>query len=406
MAGRRLIRRGARRVVRRKGIRRTGRRLHGGALGVVPYATGAANFGVHKRRGDPLGQLLPRTNLRTMQKGYQRVRGRTAVRRKFSRDQGGYTQWIEQKFRKTLGKCTQRKLNLMGFHRLIYSWRSVARLEGNGNLLFNHFYTAPSCFMPLFMVEVNKVRNVVGGATIEAPPVWTCQRHDTNGYVWSFQAGVDNTGASNANWITERNTGVNNADQFVHDHSLLKWFEARLDLWGCKKAPTKFVIELIQLDEDVQPNTNATNSDGAYVDFWDSEFKPYVFNPSVNTIQYGVKRMKRVLDSKVVYINPTSSTESDVDPHCKTVRMFYNLNRQTRYDWKDQVTTILADPTMESNAFNQAIDAVQTQVAPKARLYFMIKAAKFHQDISYAAQTSDYTPSINMQFRVAHYISK
>lgn len=335
-----------------------------------------------------------------------RIARRQFLRRRNIGDPGGYTQWTQRKFSKTLGRMTQRKINNMGLQRHIYFWRNMGRLSGQGNLFMNHFGTT-TLGLPMYLVELNSVNNVVdnGGTVSTFAPVWIPSRDDTTGYTWNKQNGYKADNTSDDRWQTERTPGSGATIQYPHSHSLLKWVEARMDLWGCKSQPTKFVIELCQLDEDIQPSSVA-NADPAYVDYWDSEFKPYIWNPSVTQIGYGVRRYKRVLDSRTVTINPTSTTETDADPHCKSLRFFWKLNRQCRYNWKDSITGFKTGAQTETNAVPVALGENQTQVDPKARLYLLIKAANWSAPAAnYAAQTSDKTPSLNLQIRTCHVTS-
>lgn len=350
---------------------------------------------------------LPGYARRAASFGRMRNAGRIA-RRQFLRnrrvtDSAGYTQWDQRKFTKTLGRLTQRKINNMGLQRHIYFWRNVARLVSNGALWMSHTYTAPTLTLPMYLVELNSVNNVLtnGGGITSFAPVWKPSRHDTNGYAWSKVAGFDNANASNNAWISERLPGSGSTIQAVHSHSIMKWCEAKLDLWGAKAQPTKFVIELCQLDEEVLPSLTS-NSDVSYCDYWDSEFKPYIFNPSMTSKGYGAQRMKKVLDRRTVVINPTSSTETDADPHVKSLRFFWKLDRQCRYNWKDGDTVLLPETTLESDAVPVAIGVNQNQVHPKARLFLMVKAAKWSAPEASGGEVSTTTPSLNMQVRVCH----
>ena len=346
-----------------------------------------------------------------------RGRSRTNTTRSRSRpikDKNGYTQWDSHRFSKTFGRVTQRKLNRLNMQKLVYSWRTLGNLAaGKGNLFMSNWYngTADFCGMPCYAFELNSCINNVNGQISPHSPMMVLTRNtDTPGsnYEWVAQSGYSFTANLNAAWQLERSAhGSTTTMSYPNACSILKWLDVRMDCFGCTANPTKFVIELCQFDDLVIPSYDKGSGDAQYTAFWDQQMRPFIYNPNMSDTGYGGmnRKLKKVLASKTVEINPTSSTENDADPHIESVKFFWKMNRICRYDWKDE-RLLTENPTMVSIVGNGAGIVAQgdnqNQVHPKARLFLLIRACKFVREASFALQTTATTPSINIQIRACH----
>lgn len=341
--------------------------------------------------------------------GYRRSRGGARVKSKRIKDVSSYQQWESYRAKRRFGKLTQRKINHLSMESTTFFWRSLGNLDlGLGTLLFNNYYTAGSAAgVPMYIFELNSCINTRNAQVHSPSPMYIPTRTEAGGYTWNSQNGQAADGSNSTVWHIERAPDSSTSfSTFPGGASILEWADIRLDLFGCKAQPTKFIIELCQLSEDVVPSVG-TNTDLNHVRFWDQQIRSFISNPNLSQIGYGFAKEKRVLDRRVVDIDPTSTTESDQDPHIKTLKLFYKLNRRCKYNWKDYIAGVSENPSntqLPTVWIPTAIDDNNVQVHPRARMFMLIRAVKFVRNATYVAQTNTDTPSMNIQVRTRHLV--
>lgn len=391
----------AKRPIRRKRfIRRKGRRIHQKGLTDVVRAgaygaTAIAGY-VGSRRGSASAPVS---------------------RSKVIKDPNSYFQWEQFRFKRRLGKLTQRKLNYLSMDTFTMFWRALDNLDvGQGKLwMYNAYNGTPNQhFLPLYLIDLTSSNNVSSGAPTNISPVLRMTRSGTsNSYTWVPVSGVRGDGTTaDTVWQFERTSPTGTVGIYPNENSILKWADVRMDLFGCKSQPTKFVVELCQLDEDVCPEshlqTPGTMTDLNAVRFWDQQIRSFIYNPNFSQPQFGGDvRKKKVIDSRVIEISPTSTTESDQDPHIKTLQLFYRLNRRCKYNWKDSLlgNEVVANSLMNTSAMFGLNGDNQLSVHPRARLFIMIRAVKFVKNALISESSTVDTPSFNLQLRTKHIIS-
>lgn len=320
---------------------------------------------------------------------------------------GGYIQWSSRQYKKTFGRLTQAKVNKLQMDRIIFVWRRLRNTDdGLGTLWINNYWTAGSAAaLPIYIFELDSVINEQQGNIVSANPMWTLQRSDAGVYSWVNVNGRSPvTDVDSPSWTTER-AEANATNSSIHPRSasLFRWADIRMDCWGMKNHPCKFVLELCQLKEEVVPGGSIDDNVGR---FWDSQLRPFISNPNFSQPGYGDRSLKKILDRKEFHMNPTSTTESDPDPHCRSVKLFYWFNRMCRYDWKDATT--VGERVTNANYPNfvspRVVSDNQLQTHPNARLFFMIRATKFVRSPTELSQTNADTPSISIQVRCNHMV--
>lgn len=380
-------------AIRRKGLKRGGRRLKNKGLTNVVRAgaygaTALAGYYGRKRSSGT----------------------RSGAKRKVIRDPNSYQQWEQFRFKRRLGRVTQRKINGLVMDSTVFFWRTLNNIDGGvGNQFFNNFYTAGSnAGVPLYVVELNSCINNVNGSVIGHSPVYKAERTEASGYAWTSLQGYKADGTTlDTAWQLERAGGQSTiSTNYPCQSSLLQWVDIRMDLFGCKNQPTKFVVEICQLDEALCPSVG-TNTDSNHVRFWDAQVRPFISNPNLHQVSYGDRKVKRVIDRRIIEIGPTSTTESDQDPHVKTLQLFYRFNRRCNYAWKDYIASAAENPgnaALTSVFVPVALGDSQTQVHPNARIFMVVRAVKFVRNLTYGAQSNADTPSWNLQVRTKHMI--
>lgn len=389
-----------RRSVRRrpfKKLSRKGRRLRG-MTAVMPggaYPGGSFTaFGT--RRGSRLGPLGKRA------RGYTGMTRRVKQRRFV--DSSGYLQLQKYAFRKKLAKWTLNKAVRAVTQHYDFIWRATQKLAGNGKLWMDNYYVGTGAttqtYRPIYLVDLTSA-NTNGG---QGQPVWGLRRIQSASlpqYDLVPIIGLDNQGVNSTYW-TDFYSGGQVSNYKLTEKSILKWSEIRLDLWGSVTQPCVYTLTLCQFDEAIFPLDPGSTSLVARqaVDFWDDLSGKLIFNENLRKPPNGnFRNMIKVIDRKQFIINPTATYESDQDPHCKVVRLFYRHNRMVNFAWQTRVPKTHLDGVDPASAvtFDTTYGSeVYTTPQVKARVFLMITCGNFRGTQSGSAQSKNDTGSINM----------
>lgn len=335
-------------------------------------------------------------------------RTRTQTRRRTVRDGAGYIQWDKSSYQKSLGKLTQTKLNMANSDILDLIWKRTGRLDVQGQMFAGNWLDTTGAvhkaFRPIFLVDLTS--GITQGAT--ASPVVQLVRNlgtgATTNYVFEPVSGYTSTGGLSAQWQRAFQTSPAGVTPQLTNKSILKWTELRFDLWGSREHPVEWELTLCQLDEEVQldpASGGITLSNRQGVDFWDQVSSKLCFSPSERKVANGIdKNMVKVLDRKSFILNPTSNTEVDADPHVRSVRLFYRMNRKVSFVWRNYVNaTQIAgvdpaqNPGWDPNVASDQFDTAE----PKARVYMMVTCKNWREPpTSYAELDTGNTATFNM----------
>lgn len=387
-----------RRVQRKRRLTRRGRRTHGVSVGIRGAYPTLPPFGiVGTRRGRRVGVGLKRRN-----------RGRSVTitkRRRVVKDPGGYQQWQRSAFSRKLGRLTQQKINRANTDIFDLMWKRVGRLDGGGQLFAGSWLdstTIPDeAWRPIFLVNLTSgiVANVVSDPVVQLRRKLSAASPE---YVFHAIQGQTPTGTLASPWNRVVNPSTTTTNQSLSDVSILKWSEIRADIWGAKDHPCEWEFTLCQIDPDVLPaasSASLTSRQG--VDFWDQVSTKLTFSPTNRQIANGIQRnMIKVIDRKSFLLNPTSTTESDVDPHVRSVRLFYRMNRKCKFTWSNVSPIALTDdvdPAQLPNYDPFMTGDSHATVEPKARVFLMITCKNWRAPVaSYAGVTTQNTGSMNL----------
>lgn len=387
---------------RRRSARKTRRPLRRGGRGIRGVATSLRSS--RPRRVGPMASQGPRLAGRKRQRGprswTERLFGK---RRRAVGDPGGYTQWSFSKGSKTLGRLTQRKINRATTDVLDLMWKRVGRLDIGGQMWAGHFKnsaaTPDEVYRPIYLVDLT---SGIAGGTVHSPVVQVWRRLGVTGeVVFAAVEGTDANAALTAGWQRAVNPGPTTTNPGLSDQSILKWSEIRADIWGAKEYPCEWTFTLCQLHPDVLPvGVSTTTTDRVAVDFWDQLSSKLIFSPTNRGVANGPRKNHlRVLDRKTYVLNPTSTTESDADPHVRSLRFFYRMNRRCSFTWRNSVPTALIqdlDPA-DTVRFDPNISSDQhATVEPKARVFMMITCKNWRAPIEAAALSTANTGSLNL----------
>lgn len=183
--------------------------------------------------------------------------------------------------------------------------------------------------------------------------------------------------------------------------------EIKLNLYGMKTRPTKFILSLVRFQDahytpvDDQGSNVIGTCDELGTAFWQSRIKRLTANPIADQSTIRTRAMK-VLKQRVYKIGPTSSDQTDPDPHCITVHWKHDINRICSMRKYQQVSTDDA-VVVDANKVSQDINTSQwtTNYTPFARdrVYLLIEAQAWVPLAEASPVDATTSPSIDYNFK-------
>lgn len=341
-----------------------------------------------------------------------RSRTVTKTRTKDNDGTGPYQQWSQRYAQATFGRMKMAKL--INRESLVQYFHNFTRFnQGKGAAWIGQATDAASTsrFCPLFVFDLTASSNHVNG-TITRPVAGYVMTKSTAGATdgnvkWIPLVGKTLDGSATiTTYDTEKSEhGTLNADSYPGGSSVLEWASIEMELWGQQQNHTKYTIELCQFHEDVIPDHNRTLADGGgqYGMFWDAQAKSYTYSPLYAGTINGFKgKKKKVLRRYNVDIDPTTTVETNADPHCKTFRLFFKFNRRCNYDWTKASGQDQAIAEFDDIDAPSSLGANQVQVHPSARIYLYVRASDFNIKNTLLEQGVANTPSVSWKIRTKH----
>lgn len=232
--------------------------------------------------------------------------------------------------------------------------------------------------LPILLFDVTSWFNNLAGAVTYSQPVW---------YMSMTNLGVVSWNNVVAPWVLEDTQSPSSSTGTVPNQSdLLKWVSLKFNCYGATARPTKYSIDLISLKEDylhpdqcngAAPTTNSTTNVSYGTEqstFWQSIVKPFVYNPIVVGNYKAGGKMKTYFHKEFI-LEEKLSTEPSVEQftgHFKQVNIFMNMNRIQRYSWN--TNGYQSATAQQTGGIMVDIANPTCLVAPKARLYVMVRA--------------------------------
>lgn len=392
----RVRRRVQRKRAGRRKTTRTGRRIRGvsaaGYRGAYPTMPPIGAF---------RGRRFPITGRKRKFRG--RSRTGTATRRRTVGDSAGYIQWSKYAAVRKLGRLTQRKMNFNNNEILDLVFKRTGRVDGGGSLWAGNYVdlvNAPNlAIRPIYLFDLTSAITAAGSAS---PGVNLIRGLSATLPYYQF-APVPGINASNSLANAWQRLVEPSVVRHCTDNAILKWSELKFDLWGCKEHPVEWEITLCQIDpvclpDPKDPGLNMDDRQG--VDFWDQVSTRLCFTPTDRKAPNGARNMIRVMDRRSFVMNPTATYETDTDPHVRSVRLFYTLNRRCQFRWRNSLPadlTLNVDPAQNAG-WDPYIGSDQyTTVVPKARVFCMLTCKNWRSPVSgYGGMTTSNTASFNV----------
>ena len=325
-----------RKIVRRKGRRPLSYKKRGYGRRVVGRIANAA-----RAAAGTYSSYSGYTNLRSMYKKAVKRRsggsGPPAKRQRRINDPQGYQQLQRFKFR------SGKKKPILAT--LIKSVTVQQRMRFSGINEFTtgfgyfdcayRYLNATTNVMPVWVINLTAIRN---GSSTPAVLYRMTMDNTTGSPSWSATNSLGPTTAL-ANCMEFEDTESTLTGHDIGRKGLLRWTRLRLNIWGKKQQATDIKIQIGHFTQDgIAPDFPNGPDANVGADYWKHLVKPLINNPcssSVTTIR--PKKIWKSLKEYNVCINPTSSTESDADPHAKFLDIFNRWDRM--FDFSTGNTT-------------------------------------------------------------------
>lgn len=265
----------------------------------------------------------------------KRTNRKPATKLTEERGTGGYNQWQVTKIKTGRAISNSLKDSLVlrgGVNRVIYYFKGLSgesdgTFTGNsGNYWLSHFGPG-DLSVRTFPVYVFNLTNVYNDALVPTP-FYRLQQSGagTFNFNWSIMSGQTSSGGSSTSLLVQESPGTSISTTQPGARSFLDWVRIRLNVYGATSRPSRVKISIVQFfDDDMQPEKNAITGTQKHNQFWQSRIKPLISNPIAGNNSV-VRGAMKVLFCKVVDIDPTMTTESDPDPHMRTLDIFQRMN--------------------------------------------------------------------------------
>lgn len=262
----------------------------------------------------------------------------------------------------------------------------------------------PYDFMPLYMYDLTAVNNMVNNVQTLAQPFYRAKSAAGNGsFYWDAVSGLHANGTPFSYLVNEKSTSASTSATLPHLKSRLLWTDVRLNLYGAKTKAIKWTIQVVKLNEDfLDPLDAAKYSSPSYGyqkmnACWQSLLKPSMYNPLALTGP-GQTRGIKVLKTFTTIIQPTSTTESDANPHTKILKWFMRWDRDINYQ---QTAQFLPGPSLTGDEdYVEDINQASPYTKNKSKIWLMIRCTDYSQ--SQSENTNTIHGSFDMTIRANH----
>lgn len=284
----------------------------------------------------------------------------------------------------------------------MYTHRRIGPFNDYGQwFLSNKLRASGTLEFPMLLFELNSCNNYIAGNQANFAPVKRLLQ-TASGMQWEDVQGQisDNSGLSAAWQVEESAHTVGASQTWPGESAIHKWSSLDLELWGTRNKPTKYLIQLVQFNEDVLPDYNVFS--GQRQEYWQSLMKHYTYSPLAKMDDAFNRKKMRILKQYKVNIDPTATYENDPDPHVKTLKLYYKFNRKCNFAWQAANSSVQTITDMNDADWNITANQNNNQVHPNARIYVMVRASNFTRLDGTTNADNTTTPSISWRLRTCY----
>lgn len=152
----------------------------------------------------------------------------------------------------------------------------------------------------------------------------------------------------------------------------LKAVGIKMALYGSIQRATKFKIQIVSFtDPEYLPSSNPSDTRSA---FYDRIIKQQSSNPVIQLQDRNTAGKMKVIKTQVIEIQPTTNTESDVNPHQHVVSYYHNFNKDLNYNRKggDVLSSIGVQDASYTSETGNNDSRIASKPRPRERIFLMV----------------------------------
>lgn len=208
-------------------------------------------------------------------------------------------------------------------------------------------------YLPVLIFDLTEIPQGTASSSRFQHASWRLTQDSATGVV-GFQAlgSMDSSGAfSGTGWQEYVNMGSNAGvgSTSATRRAIMEYVNMRFRIRGPTQRPTRVTVQLVQpyawfLGNPSEFLLTAGSQVREHYQQWINLAARNTANP-IQNIPSSIKRPWRVLRSMAYDIQPTSTTEGDVNGHDVVQKWFWRCNRGVNYDWQGYVNQDNSDAT-------------------------------------------------------------
>lgn len=187
-------------------------------------------------------------------------------------------------------------------------------------------------------------------------------------------------------------------------------------VYGCKNRATNCTLSLVKFEGEDLPTSNDSNianigsatGDGLeHQTFWQEEVNKLIAHPAAVRLNYGQRSKMKILRQERITIGPTTTIESDANPHHVVFNWTHNINKRMNLRLTGADPAVVADL---ADARRNQIDVAGTQgllqFAPKVedRVYLLVQATDFEANTT-TTDVNTTASSFDLSYTSTYYVS-
>lgn len=230
-------------------------------------------------------------------------------------------------------------------------------------------YNGVDTYFPIFafdLMSANYQKTVTN--TFLAPAVLRMTYDSANARTnWSPRTGMDPDGTFTSNNQGMQPNGLKVGDnKVIFNRSFCEYVSMNFNVTGPTSKPARVTFQLVVFTNAWADPFGAngywasglSQENTMHGRYWAAEAARLVENPIHKIARYTRGRPYRVLSTKVIDFQPTSSTETDTRGHIQTVKWFRRVNKVLNYAQRDMGAYNAT--TIESTSLMAPINAAQS----------------------------------------------
>lgn len=333
----------------------------------------------------------------------------TSLGTNYTQVQGGdYTQFTQTSIKTgrprkvTLNSLTKELRNKNEL--TIYRYQGLKQFDNWGTYWMSQFNSAGvTTYLPMYIYDLTAIINSGPSGVVNSMPFGRFYLDNATGRVlFTNMFGQKQDGTSSMDLQLEKASSTSTILEYPHEKSRLLWNSVNLTLWGAKQKAVKYTIQVVKLDERLDPwkmhlHTAGSPDDHYTQSFYQGVSKPICYNP-IAFINPGSTRGVKVLKTYTTTIQPTSTTENDADPHSKILKWFMRWDRDLNYK-QDSDMFVTRATLLDEPDFNELRSENDCYTTSKSKIYLFIKATNF---MPHNVEDSTLSGSFDLMVRSCH----